>query len=123
MSYWTQEAERRSRLPKSSVWLRPLSEGEGRLVQAKKEKIARAIRKAHAIGPVYSVPPAASAKSVERKSRRFITNRMVEKMRELDAHMTRAQIAKECGVARCTVTRVLGWKHYHRRGRLGMRAE
>jgi hypothetical protein len=56
MSYWTQEAERRSRLPKSSVWLRPLSEGEGRLVQAKKEKIARAIRNAHLFGKTYSIP-------------------------------------------------------------------
>jgi DNA invertase Pin-like site-specific DNA recombinase len=86
------------------------------------KRIELSIRKAHAFGPTYHVPPAASAKPVKRKVRKFITNRMVEKMRELDAHMTRAQIARECGVSRPTVTRVLGWKHYHRRGRLGMRA-
>lgn len=61
-------------------------------------------------------------KSVKnRRSPSKITPEVMERMRELDKHMSRVEVARELKIAACTVTRLLGWKHAIKRTKIGYR--
>jgi DNA invertase Pin-like site-specific DNA recombinase len=81
-----------------------------------RRKIAQAIRNAHKIGQSFTVPARVELPAALHKPKKRVTTAQLKRMRELDATLPRAAIARVCGVSKATVTRLLGWKYYQRKG-------
>jgi DNA invertase Pin-like site-specific DNA recombinase len=81
-----------------------------------RSSIDRSIRNAHKIGQSFSVPKRTEIQPAFHKPKKRVTTVQLKRMRELDATMSRVEVAKACNVSKATVTRLLGWKYYHRKG-------